>query len=377
MPIAQFLCLCFVCTTTVLWGQVNDPIEEMSWDDLVATVDNYQNKGLYSASLPYSLQLLNLAEKRYHKKTSRYALILKQVALAREAVGNWKESLPLRKELLAIIATVYGKKTLDYALALNSLAYVNTKLGFYLESEQLCWELKNVKLQHPLNQRYYTLKEFIHSIDKIRDKKQRQKTYRVYLDAKLIWIKNLIILSENCQAMGDAVAAELVILSAMKATVQTTHYVLHQSKGAVGKNIQDDLKELFQVFEHYEHYEKGEQLYLSTIALVRNSDLYQPLASNLATIYVTIGEYTGAKLVYTKLLQDAEKKHGVESQAFAMALADLAAFYALIEDSSEAAKLYLKAKSIILRLEGRDSPTYHKINKQLKDVYRRSQNRNE
>jgi tetratricopeptide (TPR) repeat protein len=101
------------------------------------------------------------------------------------------------------------------------------------------------------------------------------------------------------------------------------------------------------------------------------------LAYNLASIYVKIGEYTGAKLIYTKLLQKAEKVHGVESLPFSDALADLAVFYMLIEDSSEAAKLYLKAKGIVQRLEGRDSERYKRLNKELKNVYKVTQQRDE
>jgi tetratricopeptide (TPR) repeat protein len=251
------------------------------------------------------------------------------------------------------------------------------QLGNYEKAENLCWEVKNIKLKNPLDQRFYTIQSFNQSIDREKDSEKRKSVYRVYLDVKIVLVNSLIILASTYKAVGDTKAYNLTNETALKETSKTVKYVLNSSGGVISDKIILDMYNLFSIFEDFENYRKGESLYLSTMDLTRGTDLYQPLAYNLASIYVKIGEYTGAKLIYTKLLQKAEKVHGVESLPFSDALADLAVFYMLIEDSSEAAKLYLKAKGIVQRLEGRDSERYKRLNKELKNVYKVTQQRDE
>ncbi|BDS15319.1 tetratricopeptide repeat protein [Aureispira anguillae] len=377
MRLLIHLLLCFICCTQILLGQIKPSVDKMSWDDLISIVDEYQQKGWYAKSLPYALRMRELATDRYAKKGTRYAMILRKTVQASEAVEDWMLSQTIRKELVAISALLYGKKSVDYAEALVHLAKVKMKLGQYKESENLCWQVKNIKLQNPLNQQYYPVQFFNRSIDQIRDKGQRKRAYRVYFEVKIIFIHSLITLSSNYLARGEHQAYELTNESALEETAKLIRYVLNSAGGVISDEVITNLERLFYIFDDCESYKKGEQLYLTTIDLARGSDLYLPLALNLATIYTRIGEYTGARLMYTKLLQRAEEKYGTESLPFAAALADLANFYILLEDSSEAAKLYLKAKGIVLRLQGRESELYLDLNKKLKNVYRFSQQRNE
>lgn len=357
-------------------GQGAD-LSKMSWEDLVHKVDDYQAKRLYAESFPYALQMMYLAKERYDKKESVYGLILTKTARASEAIGDWKLTQEIRVELVDVAATIYGKQSLTYASTLVQLAEVEMKLGNYEKTEKLCWEVKNIKIKNPLNQRYYAIQFFNRSIDQVRDPEKRKATYRIYLDVKIILVNSLITLASTYKAIGDTKAYDLTNETALKETSITVQYVLNSSGGVISDKIITDMYNLFSIFEDFENYQKGEALYLSTMDLTRGSDLYQPLAYNLASIYVKIGEYTGAKLIYTKLLQNAEQAHGVQSLPFSDALADLAVFYMLIEDSSEAAKLYLKAKGIVQRLEGRDSERYKKLNKELKNVYKVTQQRDE
>jgi tetratricopeptide (TPR) repeat protein len=360
-----------------LYGQGGADLSKMSWEELVHKVDEYQSKRLYAASLPYALQMMDLAKERYDKKESVYGLILTKAARASEAVGDWALTQKIREELVAVATNIYGKKSLTYASTLVQLAKVEMQLGNYEKAENLCWEVKNIKLKNPLDQRFYTIQSFNQSIDREKDGEKRKSVYRVYLDVKIVLVNSLIILASTYKAVGDTKAYNLTNETALKETSKTVKYVLNSSGGVISDKIILDMYNLFSIFEDFENYRKGESLYLSTMDLTRGTDLYQPLAYNLASIYVKIGEYTGAKLIYTKLLQKAEKVHGVESLPFSDALADLAVFYMLIEDSSEAAKLYLKAKGIVQRLEGRDSERYKRLNKELKNVYKVTQQRDE
>jgi tetratricopeptide (TPR) repeat protein len=360
-----------------LYGQGGADLSKMSWEELVHKVDEYQSKRLYAASLPYALQMMDLAKERYDKKESVYGLILTKAARASEAVGDWALTQKIREELVAVATNIYGKKSLTYASTLVQLAKVEMQLGNYEKAENLCWEVKNIKLKNPLDQRFYTIQSFNQSIDREKDSEKRKSVYRVYLDVKIVLVNSLIILASTYKAVGDTKAYNLTNETALKETSKTVKYVLNSSGGVISDKIILDMYNLFSIFEDFENYRKGESLYLSTMDLTRGTDLYQPLAYNLASIYVKIGEYTGAKLIYTKLLQKAEKVHGVESLPFSDALADLAVFYMLIEDSSEAAKLYLKAKGIVQRLEGRDSERYKRLNKELKNVYKVTQQRDE
>jgi hypothetical protein len=360
-----------------LYGQGLADLSKMSWEELVHKVDDYQSKRFYAASLPYALQMMRLAKERYDKKESVYGLILTKTARASEAIGDWELTQTIREELVDVAATIYGKQSLTYASTLVQLANVEMQLENYEKAESLCWEVKNIKLKNPLNQRYYAIQSFNQSIDQVRDSEKRRSAYRIYLDVKIILVNNLITLASTYKAIGDTKAYDLTNETALKETAKTVKYVLNSSGGVISDKIIADMYNLFSIFEDFENYQKGEELYLSTMTLTRGSDLYQPLAYNLASIYVKIGEYTGAKLIYTKLLQNAEQVNGVESLPFSDALADLAAFYMLVEDSSEAAKLYLKAKGIVQRLEGRDSERYKKLNKELKNVYKVTQQRDE
>lgn len=369
-----YLLLLIPCS---LYGQGVADLSKMSWEELVHKVDDYQSKRFYAASLPYALQMMRLAKERYDKKESVYGLILTKTARASEGAGDWGLTQTIRQELVDVAATIYGKQSLTYASTLVQLANVELELRNYEKAENLCWEVKNIKLKNPLNQRYYAIQSFNYSIDQVKDSEKRKSAYRIYLDVKIILVNSLITLASTYKAIGDAKAYDLTNETALKETSKTVEYVLNSSGGVISDKIIADMYSLFSIFEDFENYQKGEQLYLSTMDLTRGSDLYQPLAYNLASIYVKIGEYTGAKLIYTKLLQNAEQVHGVESLPFSDALADLAAFYMLIEDSSEAAKLYLKAKGIVQRLEGRDSERYKKLNKGLKNVYKVTQQRDE
>lgn len=360
-----------------LYGQGEADLSKMSWEELVNKVDEYQSRRLYAASLPYALQMMDLAKERYDKKESVYGLILTKTARASEAVGDWELTQKIRQELVAVAANIYGKQSLTYASTLVQLAKVEMQLGNYEKAENLCWEVKNIKLKNPLDQRFYTIQSFNQAIDRERDSEKRKSVYRVYLDVKIVLVNSLIILASTYKAVGDTKAYNLTNETALTETSKTVKYVLNSSRGVISDKIILDMYNLFSVFEDFENYRKGEALYLSTMDLTRGTDLYQPLAYNLASVYVKIGEYTGAKLIYTKLLQKAEEVHGIESLPFSDALADLAVFYMLIEDSSAAAKLYLKAKGIVQRLEGRESERYKKLNKELKNVYKVTQQRNE
>jgi tetratricopeptide (TPR) repeat protein len=366
-----------ILTPCFLYGQTGEDLSKMSWEALVEKVDDYQDKRSYVASFPYALQMMELAKERYDKKESVYGLILTKTARASEAMGDWKLTQEIRQELVEVAATIYGKQSLTYASTLVQLAAVEMQLKHYAKAEELCWEVKNIKIKNPLNQRYYAIDAFNRSVDQHKDKEKRKTVYRIYLDVKVILVSSLITLASTYKAVGDLEAYDLTNEIALKETSKTVEYVLNSSGGVISDKIVSDMYNLFSIFEDFKNYKKGEQLYLSTMNLTRGSDLYQPLAYNLATIYVKIGEYTGAKLIYTKLLQNAEQVYGTESLPFSDALADLAAFYMLIEDSSQAAKLYLKSKGIVQRLEGRESERYKKLNKELKNVYKVTQQRDE
>lgn len=367
----------FIIIPCFIYGQGKEDLSKLSWEELVNRVDAYHVKRFYAESLPYALQMMNLAKERYHKKESVYGLILTKTARASAAAGDWILTQEIRLELVDVAASIYGKQSLTYASTLVQLAEVEMELGNYEKTEKLCWEVKNIKIKNPLNQRYYAIQFFNRSIDQVKDSDKRKAAYRIYLDVKIILVNSLITLASTYKAVGDLKAYDLTNEIALKETTKTIKYVLNSSGGVISEKIILDMYNLFSIFEDFENYQKGEQLYLSTMDLTRGSDLYQPLAYNLASIYVKIGEYTGAKLIYAKLLQNAEEVHGTESLPFSDALADLAAFYMLIEDSSEAAKLYLKAKGIVQRLEGRDSARYQKLNKELKNVYKVTQQRDE
>lgn len=358
---------CFLYSQEVL------DCSKMSWEELVDKVDSYQSKRFYAASFPYALQMMHLAKERYNKKESIYGLILTKTARASEAVGNWTLTQEIRQELVDVAATIYGKQSLTYASTLVQLANVEMQLGNYAKTEKLCWEVKSIKIKNPLTQRSYAIQFFNQSVDAIKDAEKRRSVYRVYVDVKVILVSSLITMASTYKAIGDKEAYDLANETALKETSKTVKYVLNSSGGVISDKIISDMYNLFSIFEDFENYQKGEQLYLSTMDLTRGSDLYQPLAYNLAAIYVKIGEYTGAKLIYAKLLQNAEEVHGTESLPFSDALADLASFYLLIDDSSGAAKLYLKAKGIVQRLEGRESERYKKFNRELKNVYKVTQ----
>jgi len=367
----------FIIIPCFIYGQGKEDLSKLSWEELVNRVDAYHAKRFYAASLPYALQMMNLAKERYHKKESVYGLILTKTARASAAAGDWALTHEIRLELVDVAASIYGKQSITYASTLVQLAEVEMELGNYEKTEKLCWEVKNIKIKNPLNQRYYAIQFFNRSIDQVKESDKRKSAYRIYLDVKIILVNSLITLASTYKAIGDLKAYDLTNEIALKETTKTIKYVLNNSGGVISEKIILDMYNLFSIFENFENYQKGEQLYLSTMDLTRGSDLYQPLAYNLASIYVKIGEYTGAKLIYAKLLQNAEEVHGTESLPFSDALADLAAFYMLIEDSSEAAKLYLKAKGIVQRLEGRGSARYQKLNKELKNVYKVTQQRDE
>lgn len=377
MQLHHFLLIPLLGLAPIIWGQSNELIENMSLEDLVNVVDSYQIKNWYKESLPYAIQMRRLGKERYKKKKSRYLTLLEKTAQASSAALDWNLTQKLRMESVELTEDLYSQKSITYAAQLLELATVEMKLGNYQKSETLCWEVKNIKLQNPLNQRYYALQFFNQSIDRIKEKEKRRAVYRRYVDVKIIFVANLMTLSTNYKKMGDMEAYELTNQSALKETAGMIRYVLNNANQVVSDEVINDMKQLFHIFEDFENYQKGEKLYLKTMAWTRGSDLYKPLALNLARIYIRIGEYTGAKMIYTKLLHLAEQKHGAESLPFAFAVADLAAFYVLIEDSSEAAKLYLKAKGIVLRLEGRKSKIYVNLNKKLKNVYRVSQQRND
>lgn len=369
------LYLC-ILIPSCLCAQEED-LSKLSWEELVHKVDEYHAKRFYVASFPYALQMMRLAKDRYDKKESVYGLILTKTARASAAIGDWKLTQEIRQELVDVAASIYGKQSITYASTLVQLADAEMQLGNYEQTEKLCWEVKNIKIKNPLNQRHYAIQFFNRSIDQVKDNGKRKIAYRVYLDVKIILVNSLITLASTYKAIGDSKAYDLTNEIALKETAKTIEYVLNSSGGVISAKIVSDMYNLFSIFEDFENYQKGEQLYLSTMNLTRGTELYQPLAYNLASIYVRMGEYTGAKLIYTKLLQEAEEVHGVESLPFSDALADLAAFYLLIEDSSEAAKLYLKAKGIVQRLEGRESERYQTLNKELKNVYKVTQQRDE
>ena len=353
-------------------------IEQLSWDELVTIVNDYQGKNLYEKSFPYALRLRAMAIERYKKRGTRYTSTLRKTILASEAVGDWGLTRELWTEFLDLSRREGGKKGLKYALAISQIARAEMKLGFYQKSEALCWQAKDIKVQNPITKRWYPLQYFTASIKQLKNSNQRRAAYREYLDAKVVLISNLNTLSSIYEQRGDKEALDLVNQSALEETASMVRYVLSSTGAtAIPAHVISDMSRLLEVFEDFEHYRKGEKLYLETMNMTRGSDLYEPLARKLALIYVKIGELTGAKLMYTHLLRLAEEKHGSESVPFALALADLAAFYMLVEDTSEAAKFYQKSKGIVLRIEGRESDTYIKINKELKNVYRVSQQRDE
>lgn len=360
---------------TALWGQVPEPTS-MNWESLIEVVETYQNRGEYTKSYPYVVQMKTLAITRYEQKGWQYATVLRRLADAIDALGNWEESKQVKEELLAVVERLDASKGTRYALVLAELAYTELQLKHYKRSEQLCWEVKSVRIQNPINQKYYPLQVYTQSIDDLKNKEERRRAYKEYLEAKVVEITNLNTLAFTYKAMGDYEAYSIMNAAALQSTSDMVRYVLGQSAGVIPANVIADMRKLFRIFENFENYVNGEKLYLQTLDWTRGSDLFPPLARNLAFMYRKTGELTGAKMLYIILLQHAEDLYGSESVAFARALVDLADLYMDIKDTSEAAKLYLKAKSIVLRLEGRDSELYQEIDKALKHVYRTSQQRN-
>lgn len=358
-----------------LWGQVPEPAS-MDWEALIQQIERYQNRGEYAKSYPYVERMKTLAITRYNQKGWQYATVLRRLANAVDALGNWEESKKVKVELLKVVDQLDGTKGARYALVLAELAYTELQLKNYQRSEQLCWEVKSIRIQNPINQKYYPLQIYTKSIDDLKNKDDRRRAYKEYLEAKVVEITNLNTLASTYKAIGDEDAYTLINTSALQATSNMVRYVLGQSAGVIPANVIADMRKLFRVFEHYENYVGGEKLYLQTLDWTRGSDLFPPLARNLAFMYRKTGELTGAKMLYIILLQHAEGVHGSESVSFARALVDLGDLYMGINDTSEAAKLYLKAKSIVLRLEGRESELYQEIDKALKNVYRTSQQRN-
>lgn len=331
----------------------------MPWEELQKTIAYYQSRDMHLRAIPYFQQVLELAELRYSKNSTRYLSLLNELGMSYRATKNWKDLLRIYQEVEYLTLKVHGKKSIELAMCWANQSSVYVQLKAYEKAEELCFQVQNFKVFNPVTKRYAAINVF-----------EEEEAYRLNLEVKKIYIASLNTLVDIYNRTGASLAAKELTKRALAETTQAIRFILKGFKKEPPEQIVADIKRLMVIFENFENYHEAEELYLEAMQLTQGTVLYLPLSSNLSLIYQRIGEFRASKLICSSTLQITKENFGDRSIEFAMAITDLAVFYTAKGDYFEASKLYMKARSIALFQEGKKSVMYKTIDEKLDELYK-------
>lgn len=331
----------------------------MTWEELQKTIAYYQSRDMHLKAIPYFRQILERAELHYTKNSSRYLGLLNELGRSYQATKNWEDLLGIYKEVEGLTLKVYGKKSIELAMCWANQSNVYLQLKEYEKAEQLCFDVQNFKVFNPVTKKYVAINLF-----------EEDEAYRLNLEVKKVYIASLNTLVDIYNQTGAGLAAKELTKRTLAETTRTIRYILKGFKREPPEQIVNDIKRLMVIFENFENYQEAEELYLEAMQLTQGTVLYLPLSSNLSLIYQRIGEFKASKLICSSALQITKANFGDRSIEFAMAITDLAVFYTTKGDYFEASKLYMKARSIALFQEGKNSVMYQTIDEKLDELYK-------
>ncbi|MCP4440998.1 MAG: tetratricopeptide repeat protein [Aureispira sp.] len=333
--------------------------QHMTWEELEKTIAYYQAGDMHLKAIPYFQQILELAELRYTKNSTRYVYWLNELARSYQATKDWSSLLEIYTEIETLTLKIHGKRSVDLAMCWANLGNVYMQLKQYERAEQLCFDVQHFKVFNPVVKRYIAVNVF-----------EEDEAYSLNLEVKKVYIASLNTLVDIYKRTGADIVAKEVTHKALEETNKTIRYILKGFKREPPEQMIEDIKRLMVIYENYENYTEAEELYLDAIQLTQGTVLYLPLSSSLSLIYQRIGEFRASKLICSSALKITKENFGDRSIEFAMAITDLAVFYTAKGDYFEASKLYMKARSIALFLEGKDSVMYQTIDEKLDELYK-------
>ena len=346
---------------------ISSMIDSMSWDCLTGIVDVFQKKGDYESSMPYIRRLKILSEKRFDKKSSAYAHFLSKILLSSAKVNDLILSRNIYSELVLFNKEKYGKNSLRYLSEVINLAFSESKLGNYNESEKLCWMAKNTLIVNPVNKKKYTLELTSSSFRLLMKNYQIDDFIIEYAEASVVLLKCYSVLSYNYKGMGLDEAKNMSNESLLVELIYLLDY-LNDLGGEVPYFFAVEIKDVLLIFNDYQNFQAVEKKYYELLESSKESEFYSILQSNLAEVFVQIGEYNGAAAIYHDNLIRAERKWSEKSVQYISMIAKLAFIYKMTGNNADARLFYINARSKALDYFGRKSNIYISVDEGLKNI---------
>jgi tetratricopeptide (TPR) repeat protein len=366
-----FLLLFFFQFSATSEAQVEDiissMIDTMSWDCLSGIVDIYHKKGKYVSSMPYIRRLNILSGKRFNKKSTAYYHFLSKVLLSSKKVNDLILTRKIYSELVFFTKERYGKNSIHYLTEVINLAFAESKLGNFTESEKLCWMAKNTLVVNPVDNKKYTLELTSKSFRLLMKNYQINDFIIEYVDASVTLLKCYSVLSYNYKGMGLEIAQNMSNESLLVELIHLLDY-LNTVGGDVPHIFAKEIKDILLIFNDYQKFQTVEKKYYELLESSKESEFYSILQSNLAEVFVQIGEYNGAATIYFDNLIRAEKKWSERSVPYISILEKLAFIFIKTGNISEARLYYINARSKALEYFGRSSDIYNSIDEGLKNI---------
>ncbi len=284
----------------------------LTFDELLAKVKHFKNKGLLKSALEVAMNAKEFAETKFGFTDSLHAVGLDELGELHFMMGNFADAEQLASQSLSIRKKLFGIHHAEYATSLNNLALIHYSLGSLADAEILLHRALEIYSEQPGEK-----------------------------DAKLI--AGLINLAGLNLKMGKFSQAEQLFLKA---------YDLNKkSMGEVNFIHTTILNNLALLYQNSGRYVEAESLFNNVLKLIEHqrgsNHLYRARAlSNTAFLYAYLGRYSQAEQLYKSALNIIQEQLNDNNPDFASTLNNLAILYKSMGKLAEAEQMLKRVLEI-------------------------------
>lgn len=308
--------------------------------NLLAVV--YNRIGQDEKTIPLLIESAAFHKKSFGDSSYEYGSALNRLAKVYEDIGNNEQALPVAEQAVSIIEVSKGKQSLEYATGLTNLAIIKKNMGKPEEAEPAL--LTTLEIRKKLAGEFSN--DVANSLNNLAvlysDLEQYQKSADYYLKAAAIYEK---------------------------------------LKGKSSFEYLTTLSNLASACDYLEQFDKALAFLNEALDLAKKNydedwPLLQNIKRNLGELYISMENYDKALPLLEESLAYEEKKND-KSNAYAMALNNLALLQHSIANDSVAERLYKKSLQVTKTIMGNRHRDYAATLGNLASLYQQEKKFNQ
>ncbi len=318
----------------------------------------FVQKCLYGEALRYAMQAPDLARQVLGEQNPLFATTLSYLANIHKEIGNYPEAETLYKQALEVERSELGEKSSEFAVTLTNLADLYSSAGNYQTAEPLYKQAITI-LRSTGNE-----KDLAYAVS-LNNLAQFYVSIYNYEAAETLYKQSLEILQtelgENDPVYADALdnLAELYRLTkdfdAVLSLVARAKYIRRNIFGEDHPKYADslmvDASLIIAMVDPTESYEEALPLYTEAALILRTAlgeqnGKYAGCLDDVASTYISMGNYRKAEPLYKQSLEIKRVALGENHPEFANSLYYLAGLYAAMDREVDAFNLMKQALAI-------------------------------